>query len=341
MILKAAVAAAIATLVAQRVTAAPLPESDVTTKIVGGNVAPNGAFPFIVSLSSGGKHFCGGSLLNEEYVLTASHCLFNPPPNIQVRAGSNDRTTGGMVVNGVDPKTHPGFTMEGLDNDVALLRLSPPINKSANIDFVKMPQKNSDPQEGTKTVAGWGYLREQVPVSPEDLRQVSFPLIPRDQCNQRVQSLTGKRITENMICAGNVGQDSCSGDSGGPLIDAQTGVLQGVVSFGFGCANQQLPGVYARVDTQLDFIQSAMNGQSPTPPGPPSQPPGGNPGNPPPGPPSQPPGGNPGNPPSGPPSQPPGSNPGNPGVPGDGSFPGFDYDVLVQIIQDIIAGIYG
>lgn len=60
-----------------------------------------------------------------------------------------------MVVNGVDPKTHPGFTMEGLDNDVALLRLSPPINKSANIDFVKMPQKNSDPQEGTKTVAGW------------------------------------------------------------------------------------------------------------------------------------------------------------------------------------------
>lgn len=96
MILKAAVAAAIATLVAQRVTAAPLPESDVTTKIVGGNVAPNGAFPFIVSLSSGGKHFCGGSLLNEEYVLTASHCLFKPPPNIQVRAGSNVSSKSGQ-----------------------------------------------------------------------------------------------------------------------------------------------------------------------------------------------------------------------------------------------------
>ncbi|KAM3537142.1 hypothetical protein BM221_007655 [Beauveria bassiana] len=70
-----------------------------------------------------------------------------------------------------------------------------------------------------------------------------------------------------------------------------------------------------------------MNGQSPTQPGPPSQPPGGNPGN--------------------PPSGPPGSNPGNPGAPGGsrppggGSFPGFDYDVLDQIIQDIIAGIYG
>ncbi|KAF1730131.1 Trypsin 5G1 [Beauveria bassiana] len=148
MNLKAAVAAAIATLVARRVTAAPLPESDVTARIVGGTAAPNGAFPFIVSLSSGGHHFCGGSLLNEDWVLTASHCLVNPRPNIQVRAGSNDRTTGGTVVRGYDPKIYPGFTEELLDHDVALLRLSPPIKKTANIEFAKMPQKDSDPQEG-------------------------------------------------------------------------------------------------------------------------------------------------------------------------------------------------
>ncbi|KAM3507996.1 hypothetical protein MY11210_006918 [Beauveria gryllotalpidicola] len=325
MIFKAAVAAAIATLAVRAVTALPLSEPEVSTKIVGGNVAPQAAFPFIVSLASGGHHFCGGSLINAEFVLTAAHCLISPPPNIMVRAGSNDRTSGGTVVRGIRSQVYPGFDPILLDHDVAILRISPPIKESATIKYAKLPQKGSDPQQGMKTVAGWGFLRDQTGPGPMELRQVSVPLIPRQKCRETVT-----RVTENMICAAGPGKDACQGDSGGPLIDAQTGVLQGVVSFGLGgCASPTYPGVYARVDSQLDFIQSVV-GQpgAPTQPGPPSETPGVDPGNPPdscdggnpPGPPG---GGQPPSPPGGgqPPGFPGGGQP--PGPPGGGQPPGF------------------
>lgn len=90
MLLKHTVAAAIATLAAQTATALPL-EGDITPKIVGGQVSPDGSFPFLVSLQSSGRHFCGGSLLNANTILTASHCFEKQPRNLQVRAGSNVR----------------------------------------------------------------------------------------------------------------------------------------------------------------------------------------------------------------------------------------------------------
>ena len=90
MLLKIAIAAAIATPAAQTATALPLSErGELSTRIVGGIVAPQGAFPFIVSLSRNGEHFCGGSLLNADTVLTASHCVVNTTLQIQVRAGSH------------------------------------------------------------------------------------------------------------------------------------------------------------------------------------------------------------------------------------------------------------
>lgn len=87
----------------------------------------------------------------------------------------------------------------------------------------------------------------------------------RDQCQQiyRVRNLP---VTENMVCASAPGKDSCFGDSGGALLDASTGVLEGVVSWGLGCADQQFPAVYAAVGRLYDFI-SREAGQLPGGPG--------------------------------------------------------------------------
>ena len=100
------------------------------------------------------------------------------------------------------------------------------------------------------------------------LKYVSVPLITNEKCLHPYTNYPSNYITSNMVCAGlkEGGKDSCSNDSGGPLVvprsssDASA-IIYGIVSFGGGCAQPDQPGVYARVAKYLDWIQSYMNGQ--------------------------------------------------------------------------------
>ncbi|EFY94045.1 Peptidase S1/S6, chymotrypsin/Hap [Metarhizium robertsii ARSEF 23] len=251
MLLKGTVAAAIATLAAQTATALPL-EGDVSPKIVGGVDSPEGSFPFLVSLSSGGRHFCGGSLLNEDTILTASHCFEKPLQQLQVRAGSNDRTTGGQVSGVIDIIRHPQYNPTTHDNDVAILKISPPVNKNAAVEFAKLAQEGTYPKPGQKRVAGWGQIQPGSPSGlppPTKKREVEVNSMTHPQC-QQIYQWRNLAVTGNMVCAKAQGKDSCSGDSGGPLLDASTGELEGVVSWGLGCADQQFPAVYAAMTVE-------------------------------------------------------------------------------------------
>ena len=101
------------------------------------------------------------------------------------------------------------------------------------------------------TVTGWGTLQSGGN-QPEVLNEVQVTVQTNDQCN----SAYGGGITDNMICAADAGKDSCQGDSGGPMVVEENGrfALAGVVSWGYGCAMPEYPGVYARVTAQLDWI---------------------------------------------------------------------------------------
>ncbi|KAF1925973.1 trypsin-like protease [Didymella exigua CBS 183.55] len=242
-------------LLASAVNAAPTPQD---SDIVGGTVAAAGDFPFIVSLQQSGSHFCGGSLLNANTVITAAHCTVGQTASsLTVRAGSLDRSSGGTVVRVSSLTVHPSFSSSTLNNDVAIWKLATSIPTSSTIGYASLAASGSDPTSGsTATVAGWGTLTSGGSSLPTTLRKVDVPVVSRATCRN---NYSVSEITDNMFCAGVTagGKDSCQGDSGGPIVNSSK-TLIGLVSWGEGCAAAGKPGVYARVGTLRSFIDANL-----------------------------------------------------------------------------------
>ncbi|CAB1422854.1 unnamed protein product, partial [Pleuronectes platessa] len=241
-----------------------------STKIVGGEDAPPGSWPWQISLQMFGGHFCGGSLINREWVMTAAHCFSSTSTSgLKVSLGRQN-------LQGTNPNEesrsvatiilHPNYDSDSSNNDIALLRLSSPVKFSDYIRPVCLSASDSVFNSGTDSwVTGWGNVKEGVSLSfPETLQEVEVPVLGNRQCN----CLNGVgTITDNMICAGVLagGKDSCQGDSGGPMVNKQGSVWvqSGVVSFGLGCARPNLPGVYSRVSRYQSWINSIIRSDRP------------------------------------------------------------------------------
>uniref|UniRef100_A0A8C4HNR2 Peptidase S1 domain-containing protein n=1 Tax=Dicentrarchus labrax TaxID=13489 RepID=A0A8C4HNR2_DICLA len=230
-----------------------------STRIVGGEDAPAGSWPWQVSLQIFGSHVCGGSLINREWVMSAAHFCGSAilvslgRQNLQgINPNEVSRTVARILL-------HPNYDSNTNDNDIALLRLSSPVKFTDYIRPVCLAASDSVFNNGTDSwVTGWGAVKEGVSLPfPETLQEVEVPVLGNRQCN----CLNGVgTVTDNMICAGVLagGKDSCQGDSGGPMVNKQGSawVQSGVVSFGFGCARPNLPGVYSRVSTYQSWINS-------------------------------------------------------------------------------------
>ncbi|KAH7353182.1 trypsin-like cysteine/serine peptidase domain-containing protein [Pyrenochaeta sp. MPI-SDFR-AT-0127] len=223
--------------------------------IVGGVAASQGDLPFIVSVQLSGSHFCGGSLINANTVVSAAHCYFGRTGSSwRIRAGSLNRASGGTLSTVSSIRLHPNYNDDTSDYDIAILKLSTPVPTSSTIGYATLAASGSDPAAGTTvTVAGWGDTTESGS-SPSLLRKVDVPVVSRATCrnNYSVSS-----VTDRMFCAGLSagGKDSCQGDSGGPIVSSSK-VLLGIVSWGNGCARPNQPGVYSRVGALSSFITS-------------------------------------------------------------------------------------
>ncbi len=229
-------------------------------KIVGGMPAAKGELPFQVSLQSrAGSHFCGGSLIKRNWVLTAAHCVQSSTP-IAVVVGLYDQK------NKKDTETfstrkiivHPEYNSSALDFDYALIQLSGD-SKYRPIDLNKIePNSLNENDPFMMWTSGWGTTSEGSFTLPNILQKVEIPLVSTATCN--AANIYNGSITDRMLCAGLPmgGKDSCQGDSGGPLFTRQASgdfTLVGVVSWGEGCARPDKYGVYSKVNVMVDWIE--------------------------------------------------------------------------------------
>jgi len=238
-------------------------------RIVGGEVAEDGEFPWQVSLrqigSIGMTHFCGGSVINENWVMTAGHCCAGQTPAFM------HVVAGGIKLNnneGEEEKRdldkiigHPDYDSNQLTNDICLLKLKSPLEMTDFIQPIALPAPMSETEAGTiATVTGWGTTNEGGISLPNTLHKVDVPVVSDEECNKDYSSSNAPEIAASMICAGlpEGGKDSCQGDSGGPFIDAESKTLIGVVSWGIGCGRAGYPGVYTQVSYFIDWIEETM-----------------------------------------------------------------------------------
>lgn len=214
--------------------------------------------PYQVSVQTDwGFHFCGGSLITPDTVLTAAHCVDdNPPPSsLSIYAGSSDRKRGGKRSAVKSIIYHENYNPRRIHNDIALIRLKAPLKLSDSIQVI--PLASADPAPGSKALAsGWGKLDENDPdekPAPRHLQGVELDIISREDCRRAYGT---RAIQDTNICAYTEDKDTCQGDSGGPL--AVDGTLVGVVSWGAGCAQRGAPGVYASVAGYSDWIAETI-----------------------------------------------------------------------------------
>lgn len=249
------------------------------SKIVRGNDAKIGAHPWQVLL----KHlktddaFCGGSLINHRWVLTAAHCFKQySRHDVRVVLGKYSlitRDDNEITLSIKKLVIHPDFDNRTLNNDIALLELRAAIQYSARFSPIclgdaqfieQMVFRSPTPVFGF--ASGWGRVNIKGP-RPENLQEVRLPVLSKQVCLESSSAAVRKKITDNMFCAGYDDQpvvmDTCEGDSGGPFVVELRGTwyLVGIVSWSHQgkCGVPGRYGFYTKVNNYNEWILDTIN----------------------------------------------------------------------------------
>ncbi|KAF7284270.1 hypothetical protein GWI33_022262 [Rhynchophorus ferrugineus] len=215
--------------------------------------------PYQVLLMINGKPKCGGSIIRSNFILTAAHCIHNVKVHqLQIRAGSTDRTLGGQIRE-IQEMYYPDdkFNIDTYDFDIAILKLIEHLVFNEAVASIELPTPGREIKEHDMAKAtGWGMTDPLESTLPKILQVVKLPQISTSSCRKYY----GNLISERMFCAGyeEGGKDTCLGDSGGPLVANNT--LVGITSWGGDiCAQAGKPGVFTKISFFREFIDDIIN----------------------------------------------------------------------------------
>ncbi|KFR10458.1 Transmembrane protease serine 11E, partial [Opisthocomus hoazin] len=231
-------------------------------RIIGGQQAQTGEWPWQASIQLEGTHRCGASVISNTWLVTAAHCFrgesdprkWTASFGIRLRPPEQRRLVRRIIVH--ESYNNP---VSGHEYDVAVVELASAIEFTSDVHSVCLPEASHIFAANTSCfVTGWGAL-ENDGSSVNELRQAEVKIISTQICNRR--EVYSGAITAGMLCAGYLeGQvDACQGDSGGPLVQANSrGIwyLVGIVSWGDECGKRNKPGVYTRVTYYRNWINS-------------------------------------------------------------------------------------
>ncbi|XP_008537863.1 trypsin-like [Equus przewalskii] len=245
--------------------ALPMNGDDDNDKIVGGYTCDINALPYQVSLYAG-FHRCGGALISSQWVLSAAHCYRR---RLHVRLGEHNIAVlegTEQFISAVKIIKHPNYKSVTTGHDIMLIKLAKPAILNKSVNTISLP--SSCPKTGTQClISGWGSTQLSAGMSspteneesngskfPNSLQCLKAPILSNTTCRKAYPGL----INNSMMCLGFLegGKDACQGDSGGPV--ACNGILQGIVSWGAGCALKGKPGVYTKVCNYIQWIQNTM-----------------------------------------------------------------------------------
>ncbi|XP_071961348.1 transmembrane protease serine 9-like [Antedon mediterranea] len=243
-----------------------------------GREASRGSAPWMVRLYqvSQDRYFCGGSIVNSKWIITAAHCIteFNVNKmNTLVHVADHDSEyieSEEMLYRIKKIVTHADFNDDTYDADIAIIKLDTPISNFTHyVRPICLPTNNlteriMKPRKHGR-VSGWGDIRENGP-RPRFMNEVYLPIVGQRKCI----SSTTYNVTDNMFCAGYKQKlkDACQGDSGGPfsILHEDRWYLFGIVSWGEGCGRPGKYGFYTRISAFLDWITNVILGETPCPP---------------------------------------------------------------------------
>nr|AXF35733.1 serine protease 5 [Holotrichia oblita] len=244
---------AFAVLLTLGATVSALPTKD-GWRIVGGEIAEIGAYPFMVTLKRPVNiHYCGGTLVNSRTVLTAGHCVFGAAPSfISAIAGTNTIDVEEGAISSVALVVHPNYNEKPLENDIAMVILETGFQYSDLIGSVTL---NSATIGAVPVfLIGWGVTGINDP-NPNYLQRLDTRTITHSEC----QAFWGSAVNEDNLCTlSPVGQGLCYGDSGSPLLQTSDHSQVGIVSAGDPCALGS-PDIYVRISSYVPWINSVAN----------------------------------------------------------------------------------
>lgn len=237
----------------------------VGNRIVNGQVAKEGDWPWMCSMLFNGRHICGGSLMNEQWIVTAAHCVSDlTASKYQMECGLHHRNNKEPWTRKFSVKRiirNPNYSSSNMRNDIALMELTTPVYISGKNEYddyispVCIPTEHTSFKGEVSYATGWGTLSSGSSSLPTLLYEVALRTWNDTEC----QGYDYRVDPKTQVCAGGPNKDTCQGDSGGPLVyfnqATKNWELIGLTSWGFGCGGG---GVYNRVQPYRSWIETTM-----------------------------------------------------------------------------------